>query len=285
MTTKLTSENCRQVLQDLAAPFKADEVEWRIGTVFTKRDGTGRDYVDGATCFVYLTRVAVQQRLDDVVGPENWRCEFREWQPDKRSGKEGTPSQLCGLSIRINDEWITKWDGAQNTDIEGMKGGISDSFKRAANCWGVGRYLYRLEQGRAVIQNNNSGGATYASHKMKDSNSKVTFYWKPPRLPEWALPTGDSSRPRVAESVKEDEPTGNNGQYQNTIDAALAKEIDDLVYKHIQEGAERAVFENMYRAAKRDPRYNNATREHVLRIIAEAGQQATKAARDAPTAA
>ncbi|WP_243664619.1 Rad52/Rad22 family DNA repair protein [Rhodothermus marinus] len=67
--------------------------------------------------------------------PENWRNEFR---PGPGGGV------LCGISIRIGDEWITKWDGAENTDIEPVKGGLSSAMRRAAVQWGIGRYLYRL---------------------------------------------------------------------------------------------------------------------------------------------
>jgi hypothetical protein len=46
-------------------------------------------------------------------------------------------------SLRINGEWIEKQDGAQVTDYEAVKGGISSAFKRvAASGWGIGRYLY-----------------------------------------------------------------------------------------------------------------------------------------------
>lgn len=36
-------------------------------------------------------------------------------------------------------------DGAENTDIEPVKGGLSDAYKRAAVKWGIGRYLYDME--------------------------------------------------------------------------------------------------------------------------------------------
>ena len=75
-------------------------------------------------------------RLDEVVGPENWKDEYAP-------GPDG--GVICGLSLRIEDEWITKWDGAENTDFEAIKGGLSDAFKRAGYKWGIGRYLYRLE--------------------------------------------------------------------------------------------------------------------------------------------
>ena len=45
--------------------------------------------------------------------------------------------------------WITKTDGAGETDIEGEKGAFSDAFKRAAVHHGVARYLYDDKPGKA----------------------------------------------------------------------------------------------------------------------------------------
>ena len=39
---------------------------------------------------------------------------------------------------------MEKTDGAENTDYEPVKGGLSDAMKRAASQWGIGRYLYKL---------------------------------------------------------------------------------------------------------------------------------------------
>ena len=75
--------------------------------------------------------------------------------------------------MRINDEWITKYDGANDTKIESTKGGISDSMKRAAVQWGIGRYLYNLPGQWVKIKN------TY-----KDNYEIV----ERPKLPNWALP-------------------------------------------------------------------------------------------------
>ena len=78
---------------------------------------------------------------NDVVGPENWRNDFKPWH--KGNKKE---SQLCGISIYLEDrkEWLTKWDGAEDTDVEPVKGGLSDSMKRCAVHWGIGRVLYKM---------------------------------------------------------------------------------------------------------------------------------------------
>jgi hypothetical protein len=114
-------------MQKLQKPFNLEELEFRIGAT-TK---------DKSKCIplVYVTNRAIQNRLDDVFGPFGWKNEYREW-------KGG---QLCGISIKHESEWITKWDGADCTQIESLKGGLSDSMKRCATQWGIGRYLYNSE--------------------------------------------------------------------------------------------------------------------------------------------
>lgn len=119
-------------LPRLADPFPADDVEWKPGA-------TTRDKTKGLA-MAYLTSRAVQQRFDDVCGPADWRNEFRE-------GPGG--GVLCGISVRVDradgtSEWVTKWDGADNSQVEAVKGGLSGATKRAAVQWGVGRYLYDL---------------------------------------------------------------------------------------------------------------------------------------------
>src|SRR5690606_38042070 len=80
------------------------------------------------------------------------------------------------------DEWVTKWDGAENTEKEAVKGGLSGAMKRAAVQWGIGRYLYQLEEGWANVHE----GGQYSA-QTKD---KKWFRWDPPALPAWALPDG-----------------------------------------------------------------------------------------------
>lgn len=113
-------------LQNLHAPFPPNEIEWRVGS--TKADKSS------GLALAYLTARHVMERLDEVCGVENWqdRYEFH----GKRT--------VCYLSIRIDGEWVTKADGAGDSDVEAEKGAISDALKRAAVKWGVGRYLYDL---------------------------------------------------------------------------------------------------------------------------------------------
>lgn len=114
--------------------FPASSIEWKPIAV-SKRTSKG-------LAAAYLDNRAIMDRLDAVCGPENWRNEFK---PGPQGGV------VCGLSIRVERgdgtaEWVTKWDGAENTDIEAVKGGLSSSMRRAAVQWGIGRYLYDLPQ-------------------------------------------------------------------------------------------------------------------------------------------
>lgn len=149
----------------LKGPFYADEVEWRI-----QRSGLSHGRPWGfALC--YVTNRAIQSRLDSVFGPENWSNQFT-------SGPNG--GLLCGISVRIGKDWVTKWDGADNTDIEEVKGGLSGAMKRAAVQWGIGRYLYELDATFALFSDDGTYTAKIEGKKYK---------WNPPELPKWALPS------------------------------------------------------------------------------------------------
>lgn len=121
-----------EIIDALAAPFHHSRISWRIGSTNAKFLGVEPKDATKGKALAYLTARDVMHRLDSVMGVANWSDAYQE-----------TPKRLlCSLSLRIDDEWIVKTDGAGNTDIEGEKGGISDAFKRAAVKWGVGRYLY-----------------------------------------------------------------------------------------------------------------------------------------------
>ena len=119
----------------------------------------------------YVTNRAVMDRLDEVCGVGNWRNEFVQ---------APNGGVLCGISVKIDDEWVTKWDGAENTNVEAVKGGLSGSMKRAAVQWGIGRYLYKLP-------------ATFAKfHDFGKNNIKINNQWYKydnPALPSEFLPT------------------------------------------------------------------------------------------------
>lgn len=117
-----------QVMRELQAPFKENEIEFKVGA-------TNQEKTMGLA-LAYVEARAIQNRLDKAVGFNNWQVSYREVQG----------GFLCSMSLRIGEEWIFKEDGAQITDYESIKGGISSAFKRVASSgWGIGRYLYGIE--------------------------------------------------------------------------------------------------------------------------------------------
>ena len=135
------SEPLSEKFARLRAPFDVEIVRWRVGTR-TKDKSRGQ-------AMPYLNARLVQDRLDEVMGPENWRNEF--------TAAPMGGGLMCVLSLRIGDEWVSKADVAQQDDVSddaqnpekdreiAVKGAASDAFKRAAVQWGIGRYLYSFE--------------------------------------------------------------------------------------------------------------------------------------------
>jgi len=156
-------------LKTLSEPFPATDIEWRVQSA---GENHGKAW---ARVLAYVTNRAIMDRLDDVCGHAGWKNNFE-------TGPNG--GVLCCISIKVGDEWIPKWDGADNTDIESVKGGISSAMKRTGVQWGIGRYLYNLKADYAIV---NDKGAHYQG---KDRNGKYqAFKWDAPELPSWALPS------------------------------------------------------------------------------------------------
>jgi Rad52/22 family double-strand break repair protein len=113
----------------LAAPFATADVQFKAQVVKGNR----------ALAVAYIDARAVMDRLDEVVGPANWKDEY-QLLPDG--------AMLCRLSVRVSRAWITKVDvGAPSDQPDGgdrTKAAVSDALKRAAVKWGIGRYLYSL---------------------------------------------------------------------------------------------------------------------------------------------
>lgn len=181
--------DARTTWERLRDPFPPEDIEWMIQGTPVKK---GSRII--ARCFAYVTNRAIQQRLDDVVGADKWRNEYRDV-----PNSNGKGAALCGLSILVDGEWVTKWDGAENTDIEAVKGGLSNSMKRAGAQWGIGRYLYFLPDGWIVHR---KGGRYNEWRKVrvkggaKDGDeTPQQFNWDPPDMPIWALPGGGGRPP------------------------------------------------------------------------------------------
>lgn len=146
----------------LKEPFNDSDLEWKPKSVGIKN---GNPW---AMILCYVEARAIQNRLDEVFGPMNWKDEYRFEQN----------GVICRLSVYCNEkkEWIAKENGSPETDIESFKGGISGAFKRVASSgYGIGRYLYELDTTFTECSMTKQNG--YKQAKTKDG---IYFYWKVP---------------------------------------------------------------------------------------------------------
>ena len=103
----------------LKRPFPVAAVSFRKGPGSSKE-------------LAYITARDVMQRLDEVFGVDGWEDSY-----DYVGGR-----MICTLRCRFGSEWVSKSDGADDSQIEGAKGGISDALKRASVKYGIFRYAY-----------------------------------------------------------------------------------------------------------------------------------------------
>jgi len=109
----------------LTAPFNAKEIREldpnKEGTPQARRRPTLK----------YVTAPTVKTRLDEVCGPEGWKDRYVPLGPD--IGVE------CRLTLRLPDgSRITKSGAGTGKDL---KAAYSDALKRAAESYGIARYL------------------------------------------------------------------------------------------------------------------------------------------------
>lgn len=112
---KVTEEDLKKLCEPI-------QPKWRV-----QSKGNGKAFV-----VPYLDSRQVQQRLDDVVGQANWQNTYE--------AESGTAS----LGILVDGNWIYKSDVGTDSKVEKEKGKASDSLKRAAVLWGIGRNIYTI---------------------------------------------------------------------------------------------------------------------------------------------
>jgi len=117
-------EGWKEKLAILTAPI--EHPRWRVQGYYPK------DAPTYAVVVPYVDAREVQERFDLAFGAENWQNTY-----DPESGSSS-------ISVKFENDWITKSDVGVETKVEKEKGKASDAFKRAAVLWGVGRDLYQI---------------------------------------------------------------------------------------------------------------------------------------------
>ena len=157
----------KEIYEKLKEKFDEKDLEFRVGA-------TNSDKTMGLA-LAYVQARAIQNRLDEVVGFENWKVSYKEIQG----------GFLCTLSIRINNEWIEKEDGASVTEFESVKGGISNAFKRVASSgFGIGRYLYNARNSWYPIKPQGKGFVFAETPKLQLNEDQPKAETRPKAEPQ-----------------------------------------------------------------------------------------------------
>lgn len=194
---KETTVSTTDIFANLDRPFSDQDVKWRVGR--QSRDGKK------AALLAYVDARSVQARFDGVVGKENWSVTYVPF--------GDTGAVMATVSVRINNEWVSKSDIGSPSNVEREKGAVSDAFKRASVAWGVGRHLYDLpETWRPIIA-------------AKPSDPRAFWvkggYITPPRMADFKPKvTEDEEMKRFEEAIK--------GEFNITIAEAIALAGNDL---------------------------------------------------------
>lgn len=174
MFTMANAINYQEIMGELARPFDTKDIEWRVQSA-TNNNGKYKVLV-----LPFITSRAVMNRLDQVVGP-HWKDQYEPVLV------QSAPALRCILSLKIGDEWISREDAAELSDIEPIKGGYSNALKRCGVKWAIGRYLYNLPQFWVVL-NDRGEHRVFGNFKVNGKQEHLKGYFNTPKLPTWALP-------------------------------------------------------------------------------------------------
>lgn len=193
----MITQDHKEMMERLRAPFSNDRIEWRIGSCGDKQDGSV-----WARCLAYIDNRAAMERLDEVFGPT-----WSHTEEFKQIGNQAVctvtisiePPHIADSAIRLFTRSVSGSCAVEaNGDIDPFKSAASGAMKRAVVNLGIGRYLYDLPEAWAVIDPNGKYDG-----KTKQG---TRFRWNPPQLPAWAgggdQPT-QTVRPSIADLVNE----------------------------------------------------------------------------------
>lgn len=153
MTTKKAPE-------PTAAPaFATPEMIARLGEPIPSALVKTKPGRGGSGDLSFIDARVVFDRFDTALGAHLWQVEIPFSPPlhtpeiATRNGKVLYPEwtstyPLARIGVLTEAGWVWKQDIGDFSDIEPVKGSVSDSIKRAAVQWGVARELYNPSQPR-----------------------------------------------------------------------------------------------------------------------------------------
>jgi hypothetical protein len=156
----------------LAEPFHLGEIKWRV--THTTRDGSR-----GAV-IAYADPRAYTDRLNQIFTPAGWTRTYEVFTVSavtriRKDSLIQTGKVLVTCTLTITGLGCHAGSGEEWADEENaMTSAEAQAFKRAASCYGLGRYLYNLAEMWVPLN---------------EHRQPIQF----PTLPQWALPKGNNT--------------------------------------------------------------------------------------------
>lgn len=266
---QLPVQRVKELVAALEVPFDPAQIEWRVMNT-TKSQQPARGQV-----VPYADQRAYTDRLNALFTPAGWTrkytihtsANFERSKDQKITAKVLVTCELTIFGLGTHSATGEEWADDENAGTAAE----AQAFKRAAACFGLGRYLYYFT-------------GTWVDLDDRKRPKSV------PQLAGWATPAGwlHGLRPKcVAASTPSEPATAGNGSNEGSNGGARANR-DHLVCEIEQ--MERVVGKRMYRGLLKSvarvwsPRdiHDPAIQEKVLTHMqaAERGLQRAKAAQD-----
>ena len=162
--------------------LKAEEIEVRVQSV---KNGK-------ANMLLYIDSRAVTKLLDETVGPMNWQTEFYE--------VNGQTIGKLGIWDGEKQQWIWKSDTGTESNIEAVKGLISDVYKRMISRWGV---VELYSSPKIVLDDDGYGNTGYrVSEILYDSERNITHLVLVNRFGKEVFRWDEGQRPQVVHTTQ-----------------------------------------------------------------------------------
>ncbi len=139
-TSPITSQKAQELFKELAVPFDASVIEWRVtNTMKDKSRGQVIPYAD---------QRAYTDRLNALVTPAGWTrkytihtsANFQRGNDQRMVAKIFVTCELTIFGLGSHSATGEEWADDDNAGTSAE----AQAFKRACSCFGLGRYLYHF---------------------------------------------------------------------------------------------------------------------------------------------
>jgi len=250
-----TGPDTDALFTQLAEPFGPSEIKWRV--THTSHDGTR-----GAV-IAFADPRAYTDRLNQLFTPSGWTRNYdvttvsavSRQKRDKiiQTGKVLVTCTLTIARLGTHSGSGEQWADEQNA----MTSAEAQAFKRAASCFGLGRYLYNLPETWVDL----------------DGQGKPT---RLPALPNWALPKANSATGKTSPACGPRPPEVQRGPIDQRITGKIEgfrRILGDPIYGEI-----------LWRVA-RTQKANAIPNAQLQTNVAEAMERASRGIRKAQSLA